>query len=125
MGGENEKVVETPRATSAPFGKTAKTVGKIRIHENAGEVHFHDDKKKLKVAVPVADFMERWETFQLDPFRGDSLRLFDSENETAVILQPDNIDLNAPDKPFDVAIYLHKVKLGTAFQALSDFHAGK
>ena len=46
MGGDNEKVVETTRAPAS--GKTTeKSIGKIRIHENAGEVHFHDDENKL------------------------------------------------------------------------------
>ena len=34
----------------------SQTIGSLRMHESAGEVHFHDDKRKLKVAVPVAEW---------------------------------------------------------------------
>ncbi len=45
MGGERETNVK-----STPSAKSGSTeVGSIRIHESGGEVHFHDDKRKLKV----------------------------------------------------------------------------
>jgi hypothetical protein len=52
MGGEREFTTTTD---------VGETIGKIRIHENAGEVHFHDDKNKIKVAVPVATMFGVWE----------------------------------------------------------------
>lgn len=54
MGGKDE--FTTP-ATSAGGSK----IGSLRIHENAGEVHFHDDKRNLKVAVPCATMYDVWE----------------------------------------------------------------
>ena len=53
MGGQNEFTAPTKAASGD-------SIGKLRIHENAGEVHFHDDQNKLKAAVPVAAMYEVW-----------------------------------------------------------------
>jgi len=52
MGGERETTVPA-KSRSRPGSQT---IGKVRIHESAGEVHFHDDSRKLKVAIPVAEW---------------------------------------------------------------------
>ena len=55
MGGSNASTVQS--STSAP----------VRIHENNGEVHFHDDKNQLKVAVPVDKYFLNWEELRDNP----------------------------------------------------------
>lgn len=55
MGGSNEF---TAPAKAADSGSTP--TSNLRIHENAGEVHFHDDANQLKAAVPVAAMYEVW-----------------------------------------------------------------
>lgn len=37
---------------------------KLRMHENNGEIHFHDDAGKIKAAVPVADMWAAWARLQ-------------------------------------------------------------
>jgi hypothetical protein len=32
----------------------------LRVHLSSGEIHFHDDKQKLKVAMPFADWWSAW-----------------------------------------------------------------
>jgi hypothetical protein len=49
MGGEREDTIAQVKNDDA--GKEVKC-GKIRFHESQGEIHFHDDKNKLKVAIP-------------------------------------------------------------------------
>jgi len=49
MGGDRETIAMQTKTTDR--GETEEC-GKIRYHENSGEVHFHDDAKDLKVAVP-------------------------------------------------------------------------
>ena len=60
MGGQYEDVIEKPRRASraAPM---AGQIGKIRFHENAGEVHFHDDKANRKVEVPTSVWSKAWQ----------------------------------------------------------------
>lgn len=52
MGGKRETVVQSKSEGSK--------IGSLRIHENAGFVHFHDDNRGLKVAVPVAEMYSAW-----------------------------------------------------------------
>lgn len=54
MGGNNEFT------TPAKAVDNGKKVGNLRIHENSGEVHFHDDENKIKAAVPVAIMYDAW-----------------------------------------------------------------
>jgi len=49
MGGDKETIAIQTKTTTR--GET-KECGKIRYHENSGEVHFHDDDNGLKVAIP-------------------------------------------------------------------------
>lgn len=55
MGGDREFT------TPAKSTSTSQVIGNLRIHENSGEIHFHDDANQLKVAVPSADMFEAWE----------------------------------------------------------------
>lgn len=58
MGGERETLV--PQKTRKTDGSSHE-IGQIRIHESNGEVHFHDDTNKLKVAVPSATWFSAFE----------------------------------------------------------------
>jgi len=81
MGGAGEQVLDTPAAASGrSSGSGGTTVsGGVRIHENAGEVHLHDDKAKLKVAVPVSEFYAAW-----------ARRVFDGKKRTFRFVDPSN-----------------------------------
>src|SRR3990167_2072423 len=54
MGGENEKTISAKRSEEGT------QISDIRMHQSAGEVHFHDDKKGFKCAMPVSDFFAAW-----------------------------------------------------------------
>lgn len=58
MGGERE--YKAPAKSTEPKTQ-GEVIGQLRIHENAGEIHFHDDAKSLKTAVPVATMYDAWE----------------------------------------------------------------
>lgn len=77
MGGDRE--FTTPAKTV-----TGQFLGNIRIHENNGEVHFHDDRARCKVAVPVAQMFAAWERMSdgrmtkykfIDQINGTMLRM--------------------------------------------------
>jgi hypothetical protein len=48
MGGERETTAPQTKKTASGLEQC----GTVRYHENAGEVHFHDDQNHLKVAIP-------------------------------------------------------------------------
>lgn len=73
MGGEKE--FSTPARTE----ETGK-IGNLRIHENNGEVHFHDDAKGLKVAIPVATMHNQWD--KLIGGKKDKFKYADTTNGT-------------------------------------------
>ena len=57
MGGDRETII--PQKT-VEDGKSV-TVGSVRIHQKGGEIHFHDDEKRLKVAVPADQWMAAYQ----------------------------------------------------------------
>lgn len=116
MGGMNEKTIDTPRQTATP-GK-ATSFGKIRVHENQGEVHFHDDEKGLKVAVPAATFWKAWQ----GNVNLNSLTFFDSERNTIC-----NIRFRIANSGQDVEaeVVLTKTAVNDTFKKLNDFALGK
>ena len=59
MGGEKE--FTTPAKSTDDGNQQGQTIGNLRIHENKGEVHFHDDSNNLKVAVKVDKMYAEWE----------------------------------------------------------------
>ncbi len=61
MGGERETTVEQKSPESQPKEESPQKVGKLRIHESGGKVHFHDDDRKLKVEVPVSEWWKAWD----------------------------------------------------------------
>lgn len=58
MGGDRE--FNTPAKSTSDVDR-GRVVGNLRIHENNGEVHFHDDHNQLKVAVPVDKMYAAWD----------------------------------------------------------------
>ncbi len=114
MGGVNEKTIEISK--SGKGGKDT-TIGKIRIHGNAGEVHFHDDDAKLKVAVPTGKFWAAWSnnadlqtlTFH-DTTRGASVTINFTSPSAGVV---------------EADIDVYELKTSKAFQQLNDFAMGK
>jgi hypothetical protein len=116
MGGMNEKVIESRVETRMPAGKGSKpiTIRKTRIHENEGEVHFHDDESKLKVAVPSGKFWAAWST----NVGLRDLRFHDTKRGTAAVL-------HFTQAPVEVTIDVQKSNIGQSFKLLNDFAMGK
>jgi hypothetical protein len=90
VGGLREDTIETGTATPSPKGKgkTAKATvdsggQSIRIHEDdkTGQVHFHVDKEKLKVAMPVATWWKIWEKLS-DPVHSSPQNYVEYVDET-------------------------------------------
>jgi|TARA_Y100000310_G_C20591198_1_gene768096 hypothetical protein len=69
MSGQFEKTLDSKPAAQQNLNSNSK----IRVHLYNGEIHFHDDTAKLKVAIPVADFWRDWQKFSTNHFE-DSLQ---------------------------------------------------
>lgn len=80
MGGERE--TEVPQVRTSKKG--AISVDRVRIHESKGEVHFHDDARKMKVAVPTYVWHKAWE--QLSSLQLRTWRFFDPTNSSVLLV---------------------------------------
>lgn len=89
---------------------------KIRFHENAGEVHFHADDEKLKVAVPVAEWYRAWDA--LKNLRRNNWQHVDLKNGSQVVVRVGDIN-----GQLDCTVEVTKVSSGTGptFDALNKF----
>ncbi len=119
MGGTNEKVLsQSPAATGSRSATLSGGTQSVRIHENAGEVHLHDDANKLRVAVPVADFMKLFGAWKESPI--NPLILIDHAKKTQA-----TIAMKTSGGEMDVDIQISAAKIGKNLQALVDFAEGK
>jgi hypothetical protein len=120
MGGDLEKTMVPKKAQS---GLSPKSQNRIRHHinGNTGEVHFHDDTAKKKVAVDVADYHKFMDDFKLKCGVGDSKSLIGKDGRSVVIFECIINDQNE----IDVNEYIEDVKLGNNYQQLLDLAAGK
>jgi hypothetical protein len=114
MGGARETTVSS-KATESD--KKKKTIGDIRIHESNGEVHFHSDTSKLKVAIPVGVWFHDWANFI---HHGGSYSYVDHERSTKL-----SIAFNCYDGVTDACISIEKIEMGDAFKSLQEFTFGK
>lgn len=70
MGGEREVEVEKSKSevkVAKEKGSGKANVGNFRIHQSGGEIHVHDDKDKLKAAVPASAWWKMWDKLRNEP----------------------------------------------------------
>jgi hypothetical protein len=114
MGGKDE--FTTPATTDG-----GSKIGNLRIHENAGEVHFHDDQNKLKVAVPVAAMYDIWEKLR----DGRKKRFKHRDLTNRAVLQMKVI--RKKNKPIDLQMVVTPMKdsATTEFTSFDQFIRGR
>ena len=112
MGGIAEDVIEQPARTESPSARGV--VGNVRFHESGGEVHFHDDVNKLKVAIPMASWWRTWQ--DLSSGSTKKARLVDPARKTEVVLKVSN-----KQGVCDVSVKINTVALSTSFEKLQKF----
>jgi len=114
MGGERETTV-----ASSKSDKNKTIIGDIRIHEANGEVHFHSDASKLKVAIPSGTWHRDW-TRLVD--LGGTCSFVDVERSTLLVVEV-NTDFDTGE--MDAHLSIGSVKMGDTFKALQTFTTGK
>lgn len=121
MGGQRETTV--PQKTKSKAGPS-QTVGSVRIHEENGEVHFHDDANKLKVAMPVADWSIAWDKLSQGAKR--KLKFYDVERKTLLRIRVKALSEKATDgakkrKVLCAFITIEPFECSNEFAALQKF----
>lgn len=119
MGGDRETMSQQKVENKTG---DVEVVGNVRYHESGGQVHFHDDKNGLKVAVPVATWFGAWQKMLLS--LPAEWHFADTERNTIV-----NVKLRLKEaKPhkersarLDALISIEKIELSEAFTALNKF----
>ena len=118
MGGERETTVPSTFANDKGV-----TLGDIRIHEKAGEVHFHNDSKKLKVAIPSGVWYQAW--MRLCDQAG-TFTYVDAERNTSMAVQVRADPRTDANKIlFEAQIKIEAVDLSDTFKSLHKFTTGK
>lgn len=122
MGGDRETIVPAAK----PGKKSGETLlGNLRIHENKGEVHFHDDTLGLKAAVPVADFFRAWEAGKTRSF-SPKIEILAGDGKggnSLLIIERDEGQFRASGA-LDINLRITKVVTGSTFRALEEFVNG-
>lgn len=111
MGGAAEQTAN--QTERKPTGEEI-VVGRVRFHESAGKVHFHDDINKLKVEVPVADWWENWS--RLKSGRTKRIKMIDTDRKTQV-----SVRLSGKGGAVNAQIRVTAVNVSPDFEALNKF----
>lgn len=118
MGGENE--FKTPAKKSGSKTDREETIGELRIHESKGEVHFHDDDRKLKVAMPVATWYAAWQRLTNEP--NSEFNYADVENGTALLAKVACIVPDGGGKTqLDLHLYIEETEITNPLKAMISF----
>jgi hypothetical protein len=113
-------VLEPPEPTGG-LGTIIPAVGSlktpIRYHLSGGFIHFHDDKSKLRVAIPVAEWWRALES--LKHLRDETFRYIDHDAGTMLEV---SAGINEK-KLFDIIPEIKQVSngVGPIFQKLQSF----
>ncbi len=121
MGGEKETKVSAKKSTKSGSVE----IGELRIHENKGEIHFHDDAKSLKCAVPVATWFATWQRMWNEI--NTEFNLVDTKNGTTLLAKvvciiPERPVSQQNSKPIlDLHIYVDETEPTDALKAMLKF----
>lgn len=124
MGGERETFLESESKAPEVHGSVSGKEGsRVRIHQNNGEVHLHDDTNKIKCAIPVAEWWKAWEKLRTQP---GTWTWIDSNNNSCVIIET-VVDFNAgpvtnvPAVRVDEIITLLPADISPNYRELNNF----
>lgn len=118
MGGEREDYVTKKKDDKIESqGSVVGAVAgqRLRFHESAGQVHFHDDALGLKAAVPVADWWKAWDKLRTMLSKWEYV---DTTNDTVL-----TVETHMAGEPpgIEASITLTRGIFGTNFKALNAF----
>lgn len=118
MGGKRETKIEQK---SSSMTLSQNSANPIRIHESQGEVHFHDDAAKLKVAVQAGAFWNEWAKIK----SGGETKLIDTERLACLTIKNSVVVLANGELSLASEMNMQKIQPNDAYKKLSDFIASK
>jgi hypothetical protein len=140
MGGEREMTVdaaEKPKTkkgdelpgTSSGFlvEHFAQANQKLRIHESAGYIHFHDDVAvpKIKVAIPVSDAWKAWDRLSTPKIgEPNEWKAVDSVNNSVVECEVVCVE-DAAGWNIEARLRVKRAKVNDAYANLANFFKRK
>jgi hypothetical protein len=113
MGGQRETVVS--KSTGDPA-----VVGGFRIHEEKGEVHFHDDKNGLKCSVPPATWFNAWSRL-LGEKSGSEWNYADPVNGTILTVRLEFLQKRGQKEKVLVHLEMRRAEFSDDFAKLQKF----
>lgn len=124
MGGQREQVLNTPATSSH---KIPVQINGIRIHENNGEVHLHDDARKLKVAIPSSEFWKAWNQSSEAKSSGNkvirTISFIDPKNQSVALIE-NTITFENKKASVNTTVRLEKAEFDGNYTKLQTFVAG-
>ena len=129
MGGQREDTIKTSSAqkkstTIQESLEQSITQVPIRFHEDpkTGQIHFHDDTNKLKVAMPVADWFTAWRKIKQANNTESyySWIYFDPINNTMLTVNSGiSISINPP--LFECSLSISSIQFSDTYRKLENF----
>lgn len=118
MGGQNEFTIQPKKVPGHEV-----VAGALRVHENKGQVHFHDDKANLKAAVPVDRWYAAWDKLRTEP---GTWRFYDTEFGSVLSVQTSVTKGKFGTKPPKIEVFmsLEKANATPEYAALDTFTNG-
>lgn len=111
MGGTNQ-------TTLAPVSVAGAKMNDLRLHQNAGEVHLHDDKAKKKFACNVTDFFAAWQDGKKRNFSPAVEIVGHDGNHNPTVAKFEKVMVGSV---MDISITIEAVKTGDTFNKIEDF----
>jgi hypothetical protein len=120
MGGTNQKTLTPAVPQTANVGSAI--ISSLRIHENNGEVHLHDDANSRKFACPVAEFYSGWKNGKSSNFANPLVLVGHDGNGNPLSARFEKVISNGK---LDVSISFDKVESGDTINQIDDFVNGR
>jgi len=117
MGGERE--IQISKTTKTTEGTT---LGTLRCHEKSGEIHFHDDTNKRKVAIPTGEWFKLYE--RLTAEAPNQVQYADSTNQTLLSIKSKIHKSKSGETILDLKTKIKPLKIAPDFAALQKFTRG-
>ncbi len=118
MGGKNETTVPKEKTRARAPATATRAIGHIRVHENQGEVHFHDDAAEIKVAIPAAAWYNAWNALSSGAQR--TFSYLDPTHESLLTIDV-SIKGRKKNPRVDLDISVKPAALSASFEALKKF----
>jgi len=122
MGGTNQANLNPPASPSSVAAGAPAKASPIRIHQNAGEVHLHDDANNKKFACSITDFYSAWDKGRKSVFTPPVELVGQDANKNPIVAKFEKVVTGGT---IDVAITFLPVSFGDTINQIDKFVQSK